>query len=842
MDNKCKNTKVIPFIGEEGVGKTTLIKMLLTGFYSEYVEKIMTEKIVLDPKKLGLYNFNHFIELKDTSFNPTSNIFTIDQCKNSEVVVLMYDVSNPNSFNKLKTEIIPLLTSLEKINSVLIVGNKFDLLDDNNIKSTIDMDKNEIDRLQEDSLYKNIDFQYHYISCKLHYNVSVLFQEVLSCQIKLTRILFDTSENSEDFTKYLISIGINDCFGGNRYNHKLIKALIRCFRIFDKNKCGFIRKEEFEKIHLTVFQTKIEEDHFKGIEDLIKHLKTLEILEYIQKKQNKELQDDKLDVNRENSKMTKSNNNDNLVSDDFLNYEPINFENISSNDISQLVKNYDYIFDIKEKIMNLSAFILMNLVCIYMEESQVTWSFLRFIGYDDNLELDENYLSKYNITAENYNNFNNKVFDLSKYGEKCLCLIYDNIDKFKSKSHFNLEIIEKVNQMTSKSNQNIQSYNIEEKNEENKQNNDNTNVKSSEFTVNEEIKLIENENEDVNKKEESKNENQISVSNTKDSKVSRVNIVDVNPKNSFLQMISNKNDSTTNYIKEFTKSIYDDLFSPIYNSLKNEQYYTSFCQIKSLFKTETLSKEDFINYFRAMLRLNPLFAFKLFLLLGFDDHFNKVIYTYTKSLNSELNYKSINILHLYNDLSLLYNFLYSINFETLHSDISNNTDGDFYVTIKYDDFIVIISFLYCVENQFLQYKLNTNNIDIVFISEELLEDKSLENVKIMTAFKEIRYDELNSKKENTNSFYIKKYKSIGNNSNSITKDEINRLIDLCKTYSKTPLSFVHEKSKRIILYEEDLKRKRYLMKFFLYSSFVVSGILGYIFYGKEYIKKKLSQA
>ena len=69
------------------------------------------------------------------------------------------------------------LEKQEKIYSIIIVGNKIDLLDLNTQKFVIDQEKTEFEKLQEDF---SIGLKYFCISCKNYSNISPLFTEMLN--------------------------------------------------------------------------------------------------------------------------------------------------------------------------------------------------------------------------------------------------------------------------------------------------------------------------------------------------------------------------------------------------------------------------------------------------------------------------------------------------------------------------------------------------------------------------------------------------------------------------------------------------------------------------------------
>ena len=149
MNETSKEIKKISFIGDEKTGKTTLIKMFLTSFFPEGVEKEIRERIIIDPLKYGISQYNSLLEFKDCSSLTLNNKEEIiESIKFSNTVVFVYDFSNTNSFFKTKEFIKSNLDEkqLENLNNVIIVGNKYDQLDINSLKSVIELNKTEISK------------------------------------------------------------------------------------------------------------------------------------------------------------------------------------------------------------------------------------------------------------------------------------------------------------------------------------------------------------------------------------------------------------------------------------------------------------------------------------------------------------------------------------------------------------------------------------------------------------------------------------------------------------------------------------------------------------------------
>jgi mitochondrial Rho GTPase 1 len=274
----------------------------------------------------------------------------------------MYDFHNPNSLNKIKFELLPLLNSAENINSqsndknekiysIIIVGNKIDLLDLNTQKFVIEQDKTEIEKYQEDF---TVNLKYFYISCKNYSNISPLFSEMLNSLVNPSH-LFYYQKNEEIIFK-----------------ENFEKGLKRIFRIFDKDRKGVLSRNEFNKIHQSIFDIKLESDHFLAIKECIK------IVNSFQQGQS-------------------SNNNPSLCSSGTT-YQQSTSKNILGN----------------EDEITADGFITLNKLTVQVGESQTTWSTLRKFGYNDNLELDNWYFKAKKLQKIDTNEYILELSDQAK--------------------------------------------------------------------------------------------------------------------------------------------------------------------------------------------------------------------------------------------------------------------------------------------------------------------------------------------------------------------------------------------------------------------------------------------
>ena len=124
-DNNGTENKVI-FLGEAGVGKTTLIKVSI----GQKFDKVYNSSISLsfNPKQIIYNNKKYTFNLWDTIGQEKYRSLTKIFYKKSKIIIFVYDITNKNSFKNLEYWINSVNTELgdEKFIKA-IVGNKSDL-------------------------------------------------------------------------------------------------------------------------------------------------------------------------------------------------------------------------------------------------------------------------------------------------------------------------------------------------------------------------------------------------------------------------------------------------------------------------------------------------------------------------------------------------------------------------------------------------------------------------------------------------------------------------------------------------------------------------------------------
>jgi len=162
-----QSTKVV-FVGDSGVGKTTLLERFCYGKYdvsirqslvSRYFEKNMPQNGSRDPIELMIW---------DTPGRNELRCFVEDSLKESQVNVIMYSLTDRQSFDNLSSWISFVSKSKEK-NNIVIVENKQDLLQESLITP------------QESDLFaKRTGIPLFRVSSKDNLNIKNLFSHISS--------------------------------------------------------------------------------------------------------------------------------------------------------------------------------------------------------------------------------------------------------------------------------------------------------------------------------------------------------------------------------------------------------------------------------------------------------------------------------------------------------------------------------------------------------------------------------------------------------------------------------------------------------------------------------------
>lgn len=113
----------VTLAGDSGVGKSSLVTYLVKDDWSERVQPVVPEiSLPLDVSESGSST-----RIVDTASTPEKRAHLEASLRSAHVIVLVYSISSPTSFDRIPTYWLPYLRSLGIINvPVILVGNKID--------------------------------------------------------------------------------------------------------------------------------------------------------------------------------------------------------------------------------------------------------------------------------------------------------------------------------------------------------------------------------------------------------------------------------------------------------------------------------------------------------------------------------------------------------------------------------------------------------------------------------------------------------------------------------------------------------------------------------------------
>ena len=163
-----QNLKTVEYkiilLGDSGVGKTSIIKKFINNEFNEDIKCTIDIDSLYKSIKI---NKNLYTKLKiyDTAGQEKYRSLIKKYYQGTDGIILVFDLTSENSFNKLKSWINEISENTEKA-QIILVGNKADL-----IERKIDEDKAE-------TFAKQRDMKYIETSAKEGTNILLLFEEL----------------------------------------------------------------------------------------------------------------------------------------------------------------------------------------------------------------------------------------------------------------------------------------------------------------------------------------------------------------------------------------------------------------------------------------------------------------------------------------------------------------------------------------------------------------------------------------------------------------------------------------------------------------------------------------
>ena len=188
-DKTCQ----ILILGDSSVGKTSLISRYANGIFKE--EYLATVGLDYYNKQDTINNLNVLVKLWDTAGQERFKSLTPNYFRNAEGVVIVFDVTNLETFENLKYWISSIKSNLGEKNiiiPIIIIGNKIDMDD------MRDINKEEADKFAKENNYK-----YFEASAKTGQGVDEAFREIVNQ-------ILDNSDKLEEIKEERKSIKIQE--------------------------------------------------------------------------------------------------------------------------------------------------------------------------------------------------------------------------------------------------------------------------------------------------------------------------------------------------------------------------------------------------------------------------------------------------------------------------------------------------------------------------------------------------------------------------------------------------------------------------------------------------------
>jgi len=166
----------VTMVGNVGVGKTCIVKRLVKNEYDESGKSTVGAnyskyEIYLDNKKI-------ILDIWDTAGQEKFRSMGRHFYKNSNIVVIVYDITKKESFDDIKTFWYDnIKENAEKYKVIGIVGNKYDLFDKEGVEIIDDnVVKEFVDKIKSDEDSKIVSMN---VSALNGYNIKMLFNDLV---------------------------------------------------------------------------------------------------------------------------------------------------------------------------------------------------------------------------------------------------------------------------------------------------------------------------------------------------------------------------------------------------------------------------------------------------------------------------------------------------------------------------------------------------------------------------------------------------------------------------------------------------------------------------------------
>ena len=163
-----QNLKLVEYkiilVGDSGVGKTSILKKFINNEFNEDIKCTINVDFFSKSIKIDKNLYTN-LKIYDTAGQEKYRALIKKYYQGTDGIILVFDLTNENSFNKLKSWINEVSDNTEK-SQIILVGNKADLIE------------RKIDEETAENFAKQKDMKYIETSAKEGTNILLLFEEL----------------------------------------------------------------------------------------------------------------------------------------------------------------------------------------------------------------------------------------------------------------------------------------------------------------------------------------------------------------------------------------------------------------------------------------------------------------------------------------------------------------------------------------------------------------------------------------------------------------------------------------------------------------------------------------
>ncbi|KAG1772430.1 P-loop containing nucleoside triphosphate hydrolase protein [Suillus occidentalis] len=230
----------ILLVGDEGVGKSTIVTSLIKEVFVAHVQHVVPEVTI--PPEVNPENVTTYIV--DSGAGPQDRQHLESEVRKAHVICVVYSIDNPHSFDRIPTYWLPLFRQLGVNVPVILVGNKIDLRGGEVTNEALE---EEIIPIMNE--FKEVETCVE-CSAQLPLNVSEVFYFAQKAVLHPTAPLYDSREHV--------------------LKPACVSALKRIFKLCDANKDGVLDAAELNEFQRKCFDAPLQLQELEGIKDMVR--------------------------------------------------------------------------------------------------------------------------------------------------------------------------------------------------------------------------------------------------------------------------------------------------------------------------------------------------------------------------------------------------------------------------------------------------------------------------------------------------------------------------------------------------------------------------------------------